>query len=77
MPDIVELGFCLAFIGRIRAITAKSLQHITCFLLTADLRQPPRGFWEEPDDSEKCKEGDDLESNGKSPADLGRSTLNI
>ena len=65
VADILELGFGFALVCT--SLTTKASEDVAGFFLSADLCEPSRGLWEEPDDGKKEEKRENLEGNRESP----------
>ena len=73
VADILELSLGLAQV--LTTLATKTSEYVASFLLAADFDQPSRGFGEEPDNTDKDEEEEDLEGNREPPSEGGSSIL--
>ena len=66
VANILELGFCETV-----PFASKTTEDVSCFFLSSDFDEPPRGFRHSPDDEEEEDEGHDLESDWEAPNEGG------
>lgn len=72
--DIQELCLCFGDVLGFR-VTTETAEDETGLLVATDLGKPARGFGEDPDETEKDEEGDNLKGNGEAPAELASSAV--